>query len=74
LDSADGGKIRVIMANGRIKRPGWFSSPEPDAGAQVIVPAKPEKKDTEVLKNMAQIVSIVTGAVTTIYLISRTTD
>jgi protein involved in polysaccharide export with SLBB domain len=74
LESADGGKIRVIMANGRIKRSGWFSSPEPDAGAQIVVPAKAEKKDTEVLKNMAQIVSIVTGAVTTIYLISRTTD
>jgi hypothetical protein len=60
------------MANGRVKRPGWFSSPEPDAGATIIVPVKPERKDGDTLKNVAQIVSILSGAATTIYLISRT--
>ena len=74
LESADTGKIRVVMANGRIKRPGWFRSPEPDAGATIIVPAKPEEKDHETLKNFAQIVSILTGAATTIYLISQASN
>jgi protein involved in polysaccharide export with SLBB domain len=74
LQSADSGKIRVLMANGRIRRPGWFRSPEPDAGATVIVPTQPEKQESNTLKNMAQIVSILSGAATTIYLIARTTD
>ncbi|MFQ5600057.1 MAG: SLBB domain-containing protein [Candidatus Krumholzibacteriia bacterium] len=74
LESADKGKIRVVMANGRVQRPGWFSSPEPDAGATIIVPTKPEQRDRQTLKNVAQIVSILSGAATTIYLISRTVD
>lgn len=72
LDSADRDKIRVVMANGRVARPGWFSSPEPDAGATIIVPAKLEKRDGAALENIAKIVSILSGAATTIYLISRT--
>ncbi len=72
LQTADASKIRVIMANGRVKTPGWLRSPEPDAGAEIVVPIKPEKKDTEALKTVAAIVSILTGAATTIYLISTT--
>jgi len=74
LDTADGGAVRIIMANGRVGSRGWFSSPEPDQGARIIVPTKPEKKDTETLKTFATIVGIVTSAATTIYLISQTTD
>jgi protein involved in polysaccharide export with SLBB domain len=72
LDTADTGKIRIVMANGRVRRPGWLRSPKPDAGATIVVPTKPEPKERQTLKNAAQIVSILTGAATTIYLISRT--
>jgi len=72
LDTADGDKIRIVMANGRVRTPGWLHSPKPDAGATIVVPAKPEPKERNTLKNAAQIVSILTGAATTIYLISRT--
>jgi len=72
LPSADKGKIRVVMANGRIKRPGRFRSPEPDAGAVIIVPEKEPEKDRETLKDLGAIVTILSGAMTTIYLISQT--
>ncbi len=62
----------MILANGRVERPGWFRSPKPDAGSMIIVPERPEAKERETLKNLSQIVSILSGAATTIYLISRT--
>jgi protein involved in polysaccharide export with SLBB domain len=71
LATADKDKISVVMANGRVERPGFMRQPQPDAGAVVRVPTKPEEKDTETLKNVAAIVSILSGAATTIYLISR---
>ena len=73
LDTADKGRIRVIMANGRVHASGFFSSPEPDQGARVIVPTKPEKKDSDSLKTFAEIITILTGAATTAYLIAQTT-
>jgi protein involved in polysaccharide export with SLBB domain len=74
LDTADKDKITVVMANGRVEKPGFMRSPKPDAGAVIVVPAKPQEKDHETLKNMAQIMSILSGAATTIYLISRTSN
>ena len=74
LESADEDKIRVIMANGRIERPSWLRSPQPDAGATVVVPAKPEKEDRETLKDVGTIISILTGAATTIFLIKQSTE
>ena len=71
LSTADKDKISVVMANGRVQRPGFMASPEPDAGATVRVPRKPEDKDTERLKTFASIVSVLSGAATTIYLISQ---
>jgi hypothetical protein len=72
LATADKDKISVQMASGRIERPGFLHSPEPDAGATIRVPVKPEEKERETLKNFAQIISILSGAATTIFLISRT--
>jgi polysaccharide export outer membrane protein len=72
LPSADSGKIRVIMANGRVERPRRFRSPEPDAGAVVVVPVKEPEKDRETLKDLGAITTILTGAATMIYLISQT--
>jgi protein involved in polysaccharide export with SLBB domain len=71
LSTADKDKISVVMANGRVERPGFMATPEPDAGATVRVPRKPEEKDTERLKTFASIISILSGAATTIYLISQ---
>src|SRR5207244_4411294 len=51
LDTADKGKITVVMASGRVQRPGFLSSPQPDAGAVIVVPRKPQDKDKETLKN-----------------------
>lgn len=74
LAMADEGNITVVMANGRVERPGFMTKPKPDAGATIRVPKKSEEKDRETLKNFAQIVSILSGAATTIYLISRTSQ
>jgi hypothetical protein len=51
-----------------------MSQPKPDAGARINVPRKPEEHDKERLKTMAQLVSILSGAATTIYLISRSSN
>jgi protein involved in polysaccharide export with SLBB domain len=74
LSTADEDKITVVMANGRVERSGWMSSPEPDAGATIRVPRKPEEKDKDNLKTFAQIISILSGAATTIYLISQSSQ
>jgi polysaccharide export outer membrane protein len=71
LSTADKGKITVVMANGRVERPGFFNKPNPDAGATIHVPRKPERKDTEGLKIFAEVMSVLSGAATTIYLISQ---
>lgn len=71
LEDADKDKITLVMASGRVKRPRFLRSPEPDAGSNIVVPHKPEEKQRETLKNFAAIVSILSGAATTIYLISR---
>jgi len=74
LDTADKNKVTVVMASGRVEKPGFMRSPQPDAGAVIIVPAKPQEQDRETLKNMAAIMSILSGAATTIYLISRSSN
>jgi protein involved in polysaccharide export with SLBB domain len=71
LATADRDKITVVMANGRVERPSFMHKPNPDAGATIHVPRKPEEKDSQRLKVFAEVISIVTGAATTIYLISQ---
>jgi hypothetical protein len=71
LSTADRDKITVVMANGRVERPSLMSKPHPDAGAEIRVPRKPEEKDSERLKTFASIISVLSGAATTIYLISQ---
>jgi len=71
LSTADKGKITVVMGSGRVERPGFMHKPEPDAGATIHVPVKPPEKERQSLKEFAQIISIVSGAATTIFLISR---
>jgi protein involved in polysaccharide export with SLBB domain len=72
MSTADKEKISVLMASGRVERPSFFHKPEPDAGATIRVPVKPQEKERETLKNFAQIITILSGAATTIFLISRT--
>ena len=71
LSTADKGKITVVMGSGRVERPGFMHKPKPDAGATIHVPVKPPEKERQSLKEFAQIISIVSGAATTIFLISR---
>jgi len=71
LATADRSNITVVMASGRVERPGFMHKPKPDAGAVIRVPHKAEEHDRETLKDIAQIVSILSGAATTMYLISR---
>lgn len=73
MSTADKGKITVVMANGRVERPSFMQKPSPDAGATIHVPRKAEEKDKQGLKVFAEIVSILSGAATTIYLISTST-
>jgi polysaccharide biosynthesis/export protein len=74
LSTADKDKITVVMANGRVERPSFMHKPSPDAGATIHVPRKPEEKDKQGLKIFAEIVSILSGAATTIYLISQSSN
>jgi hypothetical protein len=50
----------------------WWD-PEPEPGALVIVPKKPPSRDKESLKDIATIMTILTGAVTTIFIASEAT-
>lgn len=74
LSTADKDKVTVVMASGRVERPSLTNKPKPDAGATIRVPRKPEQQDKERLKTMASLVSILSGAATTIYLISRSSN
>ncbi len=71
LSTADKDKITVVMANGRVERSSFLHKPNPDAGATIRVPRKPEEKDKQSLKTFAEIISILSGAATTVYLIGQ---
>ena len=73
-ENSDEGRVKVIQPNGKVKsvKKLWWD-PEPEAGALVIVPKKPPSKDKESLKDIATIMTILTGAVTTIFIASEAT-
>ena len=71
-DDSDKGRVKVVQPNGRVKpvKRFWWD-PEPERGALVVVPRKPPPKDRESLKDLATIVTILTGAVTTVFVINE---
>lgn len=73
-DKADKGRVRVIQPNGKVRsaRRMWWD-PEPEAGALVIVPPRPPDQKKETLKDVATIMGILSGAVTTIFLAHEAT-
>jgi len=73
-DKSDKSRVRVIQPNGRVRsaRHMWWD-PEPEPGALIIVPARPPDQKKETLKDMATIMGILSGAVTTIFLAHEAT-
>jgi len=73
-EKSDKGRVRVIQPNGKVRsaRRMWWD-PEPEPGALVIVPPKAPDQKKETLKDMATIMGIVSGAVTTIFLAHEAT-
>jgi hypothetical protein len=71
-DDSDKNRVKVVQPNGRVKpvKRFWWD-PEPEKGALVVVPRKPPPKDRESLKDLATIVTILTGAVTTVFVINE---
>jgi len=73
-EKSDKSRVRVIQPNGKVRsaRHMWWD-PEPEPGALIIVPARPPDQKKETLKDVATIVGIVSGAVTTIFLAHEAT-
>src|SRR5688572_699900 len=73
-DTSDESRVKVIQPNGKVSsvRRMWWD-PEPEAGALVVVPKKPAEHKKETLKDVATIMGIVSGAVTTIFLAHEAT-
>jgi protein involved in polysaccharide export with SLBB domain len=73
-DNSDKGRVKVVQPNGKVNsvRRMWWD-PEPQPGALVLVPKKPTVQKKETLKDMATIMGIVSGAVTTIFLAHEAT-
>jgi len=73
-DNSDKGRVKIVQPNGRVNpvKKFWWD-PMPEAGALVVVPHKPPEEHKETLKDVATIVSIVTGAVTSLFVIHEAT-
>ena len=73
-DNSDKGRVKVVQPNGKVNsvRRMWWD-PDPQPGALVLVPKKPAVQKKETLKDMATIMGIVSGAVTTIFLAHEAT-
>jgi len=73
-DKSDKSRVRIIQPNGKVRsaRHMWWD-PAPEPGALIIVPAKPPDQKKETLKDVATIMGILTGAVTTIFLAHEAT-
>ena len=73
-DDSDKGRVKIVQPNGKVKpKKGLWSNPSPEAGALVVVPHKPPEKEKDTLKGVATIMTILTGAVTTIFIASEAT-
>ena len=73
-DNSDKGRVKVVQPNGRVKpvKRFWWD-PAPEAGALVVVPPKPPEEKKETLKDVATITSILTAAVTSLFVIHEAT-
>ena len=73
-ESADKGRTKIIQPNGRVRGPRsmWFD-PSPEAGALVLVPLRGPQETKETLKEIATIITILSGAATTIFLAREAT-
>jgi len=73
-DDSDKKRVKVLQPNGKVQpvKNMWWD-PDPEAGSLVIVPRKPPEQEKETLKDMATIMTILTGAVTTIFVVSEAT-
>jgi protein involved in polysaccharide export with SLBB domain len=73
-EEADKGRVKIVQPNGRVKGPRkmWFD-PSPEAGALVLVPQKGPREKKETLKDVATIMTIISGAVTTIFIAHEAT-
>jgi len=73
-DTSDKSRVKVVQPNGKVSsvRRMWWD-PEPQPGSMVLVPRRPAEQKKETLKDVATIVGIVSGAVTTIFLAHEAT-
>jgi protein involved in polysaccharide export with SLBB domain len=73
-DTSDKSRVKVVQPNGKVSsaRRMWWD-PEPQPGSVVLVPKRPAEQKKETLKDVATIVGIVSGAVTTIFLAHEAT-
>jgi len=73
-DNSDKGRVKVIQPNGQVRsaKKMWWD-PQPEPGALILVPKKPPEKKKETLKDVATIMGILSGAVTTIFLAHEAT-
>jgi polysaccharide export outer membrane protein len=65
---ADRGRMVVVLANGDVRR-----KTKPDAGSRILVPARTDSLRKETLKDMANLLSIIASAATTIFLVQQAT-
>lgn len=69
---ADKGRVKIILANGQIRRPKRFwPDPSINAGSQIVIPkmAETDKRDWGAI--IAQTTQIVSGLVTTIFILDQ---
>jgi protein involved in polysaccharide export with SLBB domain len=73
-EQSDKGRVKVVQPNGMVEpvKKHWWD-PEPKAGALVVVPQKPPSIQHDTLKDVATIVTIIAGAVMTIFIASEAT-
>ena len=66
--------MKIVQPDGKVKpvKRMWWD-PEPQPGALVVVPPKPPVEKKETLKDVATIMTIITGAVTTIFIAHEAT-
>jgi len=73
-EEADKSRVKIVQPNGRVKGPRkmWFD-PSPEAGALILVPQRGPREKKETLKDIATIMTILSGAATTIFLAREAT-
>lgn len=68
---ADKRATTVVFADGSVRKKGLFGSPVPNAGSRIVVPSKPPPRETDSLKDVGALVSLMASAATMIYLIRQ---